>query len=280
MKSIYTKSLLPALLLLAVQLYAQIPAVDAPTPTYPAADVTSLYSDTYTPFTALSVLNWGQTATLSYVETANGEAIKLTNLQWIAVGLSAGPNVSAKGYMHLDVYCNESTPFRLGLVQWGIAGNPATEVYTPYITLTPGQWYSIDYPISYFTSRTLDCKKIGAIRFGDDDGTKYSKEIYVDNIYFFTGTANNPYVQSALNDVNMESEIKVFPTTVADLMMLESQENIETASIVNLIGQTVKRFDVNGIKKELNLSNLSSGNYILNVKLSSGKYANKKIVKL
>ncbi|MGB4415802.1 MAG: T9SS type A sorting domain-containing protein [Paludibacter sp.] len=154
------------------------------------------------------------------------------------------------------------------------------EVYTPYITLTPGQWYSIDYPISYFTSKSLDCKKIGAIRFGDDDGTKYSKEIYVDNIYFFTGTAKNPYVQSGINDINMESAVNAFPTEVVDMLAIESQENIETASIINLIGQPVKHFDVNGLKTELNLSDLRVGSYILNVKLSSGKYANKKIVKL
>ena len=67
MKKIYQKSILALLLLYGVQLYAQIPTVEAPKPEYAAADVKSLYSNEYTPITTLSVLPWGQTSILNYV---------------------------------------------------------------------------------------------------------------------------------------------------------------------------------------------------------------------
>ena len=193
MKKIYQKSILALLLLYGVQLYAQIPTVEAPKPEYAAADVKSLYSNEYTPITTLSVLPWGQTSILNYVKVGSGEAMQLINLQWLPIGLFDNTNVSTMQYLHIDVYCKEVSPFRLGFVTWGVAGNPNTEVYTPYMTLVPGQWYSIDYPMTYFKDRDISGQILGALRFGDDDGTVYSKEIYVDNIYFFNGTPKNLY---------------------------------------------------------------------------------------
>ena len=193
MNKIYQKSILALLLLYGIQLYAQVPIVEAPKPDYPASDVKSLYSDEYTPLTALSVLPWGQTSILNYVKVGTGEAMQLINLQWLPIGLQDNTNVSTMQYLHIDVFCNEVSPFRLGFVTWGMAGNPNTEVYTPYMTLVPGHWYSIDYPMTYFKERDISGQILGAMRFGDDDGTVYSKEIYVDNIYFFNGTPKNLY---------------------------------------------------------------------------------------
>jgi hypothetical protein len=280
MKKIYRKSFIAILVLTSVQLFAQLPTIEAPKPDYPAANVISLYSDEYTPMTDITVLPWGQTSILNYVKVDTGEAMQLINLQWLPIGLNNGRDVSMLQYVHIDVYSNIASPFRFGFVDWGIAGNPPTEVYTPYFNLTPGQWYSVDYPLSYFKDRDIDCKWIGAIRFGDDDGTVYSNEIYVDNIYFFEGTPKNPFIDTSVNEIKSESSFRIYPTIVTDKIIYESQEAVKEVSISNVAGQILRAFKMNGNKQELNLLNLNPGFYFVTSHFSDGKTLSKSIIKI
>jgi len=280
MKKIYRKSILLVLLLTGVQLFAQLPTVGAPKPDYSSGNVMSLYSDEYTPVSALSVLTWGQKATLSYVTVGDGQAMKLTNLQWMPIGLTTAKDYSLLQYLHIDVYSNTASPFRLGLVIWGMAGNPPTEVYTPYFNLTPGQWFSIDYPLSYFKDRDIDCRTLGAIRFGDDDGTVYSNEIYVDNIYFFEGTPKNPFIASGVKGIKSESSFKIYPTVVTDKIIFESKEALKKVNVTNASGQIVRTFEISGMKQELNFTNLNPGLYFVSTQNTEGITKSERIIKL
>jgi len=280
MKKIYIIGVLSVLFLSVSHLSAQVPTNEATKPDYLAANVMSLYSDEYTTGVTFQVLGWGQAATLAYVGVGTGEAMEITNLQWIPLQINPKQNVHTMSYVHIDVFSNEVTPFRFGFVQYGIDGNPLTEIYTPHVILEAGKWNSFDYPVSYFTDRDLSMWGLNVLRFGDDDGTVYSKKIYVDNIYFFNGIAKNPYVASGVNSIKSEKALNLYPTTVTDKMTIESVENIKEVRIYNATGQMVRTFEINGFKNELNLSNLNPGCYIISSDFSTGETISKRIIKL
>ncbi|QOW10428.1 T9SS type A sorting domain-containing protein [Kaistella flava (ex Peng et al. 2021)] len=72
------------------------------------------------------------------------------------------------------------------------------------------------------------------------------------------------------NTAIAETNIKIYPNPVTDYVMLSVPENvkIENISIYSTAGQLVKTFQ--GKDQKINLSNLKSGLYIMNVKSNNG----------
>ena len=70
---------------------------------------------------------------------------------------------------------------------------------------------------------------------------------------------------SAVHSSN--SSIKIFPNPTSQFLNLESGgENIETVKLLNLTGQIIKEFEVNSKNTILDLGEIASGNYLIQVK--------------
>ena len=156
------------------------PTTSPADPTKAAADVKSLYSETYAGTSANVVVgnwnpNWGQNTVVSEVTVGTNKIRKYANLNYQGVDISdAGIDVSAYTNLHIDVYATGAS-----LQVFLISPNPTTEQsYT--VTTTGTGWNSFDIPLTSFT--TPDKTKIFQLKFV---ATNPGGTVYYDNLYFW-----------------------------------------------------------------------------------------------
>ena len=149
-----------------------VPALAAPTPTTPAANVLSVFSDAYTNVAGTDFNpNWSQTTVTTQVSIAGNNTLKYAGLNYQGTQFAAPLNVTSKNFLHLDYYTANSTSLKVYLISPG-------PVQTPYTLTVPsvGGWHSVDIPLSSFSPVNL--ANVIQMKF---DGTG---DIYLDNIYF------------------------------------------------------------------------------------------------
>ncbi len=149
-----------------------VPATAAPTPTTPAANVISVFSNAYTNVAGSDLNpNWGQATVTTQVSIAGNNTLKYAGLNYQGLQLGSAQNVASKNFLHLDYYSANSTSLKVYLISPG-------PVETPYTLTVPsiGGWNSIDIPLSSFAPVNLS--NVIQLKF-DGNG-----DIYLDNIYF------------------------------------------------------------------------------------------------
>jgi len=72
-----------------------------------------------------------------------------------------------------------------------------------------------------------------------------------------------------------EAQVDIFPNPVSDVVSIQSESDIKTVSVMNMMGQTIKTSD----SSRLNIEELESGNYVLKIDLAEGTTF-RKIIKL
>lgn len=150
-----------------------VPATAAPTPTFPAADVISIFSDTYTNVAGSDFSpNWGQVTVATQVPIAGNNTLKYAGLNYQGLQLAGSVDVSSKNFLHLDYYSANSTALNVYLISAG----PAERLYSLTVPTTAG-WNSIDIPLSSFTP-PVNLSNVIQLKF-DGNG-----DIYLDNILF------------------------------------------------------------------------------------------------
>jgi len=105
--------------------------------------------------------------------------------------------------------------------------------------------------------------------------------IQVDNVSFSSNywtekdnwtTYNTDCNYMSVNDVQ-KSQIQIYPNPVKDKFIINTNDKIEQVEIYSLTGQILKT----GHSKEINISYLPKGNYIVNVKTDKNGYSQKLI---
>ncbi|MDR1120783.1 MAG: T9SS type A sorting domain-containing protein [Dysgonamonadaceae bacterium] len=276
---------------------AQNPTVKAPTTPYPAADVLSFIEGTYPEWATLSNSNWGETATWDYTSAGTGDDVNSClvinglsgsgdpNKRWLAIRFNGNGPIKNYQYVHVDVYCNEPTSFRIGFNSW--APDPGAEEYFPTIQptdMTPGKWYSIEYPLGEFMDRPTwgAGRDAHLLRFGnvpsDEPDIAYSDEIYVANFFVFNGQPLHldGTVSSSLKEVTVD-DFTIYPTLVSDAFNWKSSKEIREISVYNVTGQLQKR--VENVKDAVDVSGLSAGTYVVSVRFADGTSGGRRIVK-
>jgi hypothetical protein len=165
------------------------PTVAAPVPTRPAADVVSLFSGAYpnVPVDTWSA-SWDQ-ADVADQQIAGDAVKKYSNLAFAGIEFTSQPvNASAMTHLHLDVFVQDATQFKVKLVDFGgngvFGGGDDSE---HEVTLSPtsvpplgkGAWSSLDIPLSSFTGLTGKGHLAQMIIAGSSPTT------YLDNVYFY-----------------------------------------------------------------------------------------------
>jgi len=59
--------------------------------------------------------------------------------------------------------------------------------------------------------------------------------------------------------------LKVYPNPTNGMILVNAKENIQNISVINLAGQEVMKIQNNGLNAQLDMSNLTSGSYILKI---------------
>jgi hypothetical protein len=164
------------------------PTTAAPTPTRPAGDVVSLFSNAYT---NVPVATWSASwdnADVADVQVAGNAAKKYTNLAFAGIEFTS-PTVDASQmtHLHMDVWVHDATAFKVKLVDFGANGAFGGGDDTEHeVTLSAGTtppitadaWSSIDIPLSSFTALTGKGHLAQMIISGA------SSTVYLDNVYF------------------------------------------------------------------------------------------------
>jgi hypothetical protein len=171
------------------------PATAAPTPTRPAANVISMFSNAYTDLVGTNWNpGWGQTTMYSDVMIAGNPTKKYENLNYQGAEPVATINATPASFLHIDAWtANAATNFRVKLVDFGAngiynapgTGGDDTEHELEF-TLAGGAWQALDIPLGNFTGLAAR-GHIG--QFIISSTTSPSPTIWLDNIYFYSNTA-------------------------------------------------------------------------------------------
>ena len=171
------------------------PTVPAPTPTVPAGQVISLFSNAY-PNAAVDTWSagWDQ-ADLEDVKIAGDDVKKYTNLVFAGIEFTSHPvDASAMTNFHFDLWTPNPTAgaaFRIKLVDFGAngtfgGGDDVEHELTFNAGSTPAlataQWVGIDVPLTAFAGMVTRGHIAQMIISGDP------KTVFVDNVYFYANT--------------------------------------------------------------------------------------------
>ena len=239
----------------------------APVPTYDASKVISVYSDNYT--SVMGPNGWEDWYGNTFSTVSLGGNSTLKDIATCCFGVSFSTptiDVSSMNYLHVDIYPLTATTMTFGF----ITAN-TTVVPQEVLTLTTGQWNSIDLSLSDLkaTSPTADFTQVKQMSFSPANGT-----FYLDNLLFYNdGT-------TAISTVISENNITCYPNPITNKLTVSAKTEISQLIIRNLLGQSVKSVAVNSTEKTIDLSNVASGNYFLTVKLANGQLSTQKIVKM
>ena len=169
------------------------PATAAPYP--PArntADVISLFSNSYT---NVPVDTWSASwdaANVADVQVGGNDNKKYTNLNYSGTEFTSVPvDATLMTTFHVDAWTPNATTFHVKLVDFGAngsyGGGDDTEselIYTP----TLNGWNTYDIPMSSFTGLAARAHLAQLILVAS------TSTVYVDNVYFYKGTALSPTV--------------------------------------------------------------------------------------
>jgi hypothetical protein len=181
------------------------PPTAAPTPTVPAGNVISLFSNAYpnAPVDTWSAV-WDQ-ADVSDVQVGGNDVKKYSNMVFAGIEFTSQPvDATAMTTFHMDLWTPDATAlpanFRIKLVDFGPngtfdGGDDSEHEITIDATSTPplatGAWVGIDVPLAAFTglrerAHLAQIVLVGALQ-----------TVFIDNVYFSTAAALTAPVTAA-----------------------------------------------------------------------------------
>ncbi|MFK7906608.1 MAG: hypothetical protein AB8B69_15865 [Chitinophagales bacterium] len=147
------------------------PTTGAPEPIHAAADVISVFSDSYMNIAVEDLNpNWGQATVTTEQSIGGNNTLVYKGLNYQGLQLLGSQDVSGMNFLHLDFWTANSTALNVFTISPG-------PVETPYILSVPTSgWVSVDIPLSDFSP--VDFAELIQFKF-DGNG-----DIYLDNLYF------------------------------------------------------------------------------------------------
>ncbi|TRW22659.1 T9SS type A sorting domain-containing protein [Flavobacterium zepuense] len=209
-------------------------------------------------------------ATVTYYETEGGEPISSTTvLENGTYYLSQTLNGCESATVPFEITVNAIPDAPTGTYeQTFAAGETLSDLELDYATGATLTWYT----------QTLE---------GDYEVIPVDTALEEGFTYYVTQTTNGCESDYFEVTVTMDvvgtdkftfKNLKVYPNPATDIVTVANSTAIERVTVTNLLGQQVLSQDANESVININLTDLSSGTYILNI-TSQGANANVKIVK-
>ena len=182
----------------------------APTaPTLDAADVMSVFSDSYTDVAGTDFNpNWGQSTQVSNIELDGNSVMKYAGLNYQGTAFSSPLNVSGYTSIHLDYWTSDSTALNFFLISSGEGKEKAKALDVSNL----GQWNSVDIALTDF-SDVVDLADVIQFKV-DGNGT-----VFFDNIYFHgeTPVASSPEAGPEAPTAAAENVLSIFSDSYTDV---------------------------------------------------------------
>jgi hypothetical protein len=252
------------------------PTVPAPTPTLPANEVISIFSNAYTPLTGVN-LNpfWGQGTVVSFVVIQGDTVMRYADLNYQGTELNQNLNLVSAGmqYIHIDFWTATSTELNFFLISPG--PNQQSVALVP-----PGateEWVSVDIPLSSFEP-TVNLTEVFQLMFTGNG------IIYLDNIYFSTMVSDVKEIHDALpSDFTLEQNYPNPFNPSTNIRFSLPEANQVTLKVYDMIGQEVASLVNNFLSAgtyEVNFDaqNLPTGTYFYSISAGDFKSVKKMLL--
>ncbi len=164
----------------------------APAPTQPAADVISMFSDSYTNVTVNTWRTDWSSATLEELSIQGNAVKKYSSLDFVGIEtVSNQINIEEMTHFRMDVWSADFTSFGIKLVDFGpdgsFGGGDDTEHQVNVATPAKSRWVSLDIPLSSFAGLTTRKNLAQMILVAQPSG---AATVYVDNVFFYKTSGN------------------------------------------------------------------------------------------
>ena len=233
----------------SVTVIASEPPREAPpTPTVPAEDVISLFSDAYDD---VQVDTWSaewDVADVADVQIAGNAAKKYTNLSFAGVEFTSQP-IDAGGmtHLHVDLWTNDPSAFRIKLVDFGADGVFGGGDDSEHeVTLDPGstppieagRWNVLDVPLSAFN------RLAGRSHVAQMIISGASPTVYLDNVFFFTNRLAEPEAPAPAPTHPPASVVSLYSDAYTDVAVDTWSAEWDQADVedVEIAGDGVKKY--------------------------------------
>jgi hypothetical protein len=168
----------------------------APVPTCAAANVISLFSNSYTNVPVNTFLTpWSQApVTLTNVQISGNDAKFYQDVTFLGIETVSNPvNATAMTTFHIDFWSGNATQFRVKLVDAGpngvLGGGDDKEHEITFSNPAQNTWISYQIPLSSFTGLTTRANLVQYILSAMPNTVA---DFYIDNMYFSTCVATTP----------------------------------------------------------------------------------------
>ncbi len=248
------------------------PTALAPLPTVNASNVISMFSRAYT---NVGVDTWRTGWSNSgYSEVlVDGSPVKrYSDLVFVGIETTGANIINAAGmtHFHVDIWTPNMTTFRVKLVDFGANGVwGGGDDVEHELTFTPElkTWVSLDIALADFTNLVTKNHIAQLIFSGAPTGT-----VYIDNVYFYNAITSS-------TDAVSSNDLSIYPNPSVDVLNIRSGKSLLKVEISNLLGQTVKQSQLNGLETSISVSDLVAGNYIVRLTTEDGMVSTRKFTK-
>lgn len=244
------------------------PTGAAPTPTISAANVASIYSDTYTPATTPNWNPvWDNDNAIDLMISGNNTK-KITGAGFLGIDFSGSThlNLTNATKMHVDVWVDVldiGWVFNPKVVDFGGTPNEVSSVVYSINggtnpTLVAGQWNSLDITL---TGTRSDIAQVVI--------TSNIPTFYLDNFYFY-----NPSSALATSEVSGKNNLQIYPNPVAANSSFNITGNVKSVKVYSMTGQLVKTAKSQNVSSQ----GLSKGVYIVEAVQEDGSVKRSKLM--
>ncbi|HRY97773.1 MAG TPA: T9SS type A sorting domain-containing protein, partial [Bacteroidales bacterium] len=237
---------------------ATFPPAAAPTPTFPASGVISLYSDAYTNVPVDTWLTSWSAAQLQDTNVAGNAIKKYSQLDFAGIETVLNQlNVSAMTHLHMDVWSPNFTFFGIKLVDFGAdgayGGGDDVEHQVNFTSPSQGQWVSYDIPLTDFTGLVTKQHLAQYILVGQPTGLS---TVFLDNVYFYDIAVGLPE-----GHAGMDAAISVYPNPVVSGQPVKIGGPVRSSEVLDMTGRILWTGSTSSIPTE----GLERGMYLVRV---------------
>jgi hypothetical protein len=158
------------------------PLLPAPVPTVDAANVISIYSDTYTSITTTEFPTSWSGSGFEEVQIDGNNTIRYFDLDFtgIVTDYDNPTDLTAMTHLHFDYWTPDAQGLGIKLVNTAL--DPIQEDLASVGEISLGQWVSVDIPLADFE---MDRSQVTQLIFDNLVEDDASITVYIDNFYFY-----------------------------------------------------------------------------------------------
>jgi hypothetical protein len=242
-----------------------IPMGPAPTPTYPPANVISLFSNPYQNVTVDTWMAPWSMAQVNDLQIAGNDTKRYDALNYAGVEFLANNQLDVTSMTHfrVDFWSPNLSTFKVKLVDFGAngqyAGGDDSESELSYALPTEA-WHTLEIPLSSFTSLAALDHLSQLVFSGTPSG---AGTVYIDNVLFF----NN---EGASIPEEQTHGVKAYPNPCTDKISVSATVSpMNSIQVFGIDGTMLMEDSPHSNTHSIDLSKVPTGIYLVRISLEN-----------